>query len=67
MCKGIIKSTVAVFVLFIFMTMIATSALAQKPEVNITSVSIDFDNGTMTIKNGHLDWRIQALLNKYAQ
>lgn len=49
MNKEILKSTVAVFVLFAFMTMITTGALAQKPEVNIQTVSVDFDTGQMTI------------------
>ena len=43
--KGILKSVCAI-TLFL---LIASGALAQKPEVNITSVSVDFDNGTMTI------------------
>jgi len=46
MSKGIIKSISAVFILFV---LIASSALAQKPQVNILMVSVDFDAQTMTI------------------
>ena len=46
MRREIIKSIGAVFILSI---MIASSALAQKPQVNILAVSVDFDAQTMTI------------------
>lgn len=49
MCKGIIKSTVAVLVLFVFMTLIVSGALAQKLSVNVASTNINFEEGTMTI------------------
>ena len=46
MSKGILKSLCAVFILSV---LIASSALAQKPQVNILTVSVDFDAQTMTI------------------
>ncbi len=46
MRRELTKSVCAVFILSI---LIASSALAQKPQVNILTVSVDFDAQTMTI------------------
>ena len=55
MSKGIINSTVAVFILFIMVTLIASSAVAQKPQVTINEVMVDFDSQSISIMGENFD------------
>lgn len=52
MRANIIKSVIAVFIISL---LIATSALAQKPAVMISTVSVDLDAGIMTITGKNFD------------
>ncbi|GJM14917.1 MAG: hypothetical protein DHS20C13_02440 [Thermodesulfobacteriota bacterium] len=59
MRKGIIKSISAVLVLFVFMTLIASSAFAARQRVTITEVFVNFDTQSISIMGENFDFRSQ--------
>ncbi|GJM14916.1 MAG: hypothetical protein DHS20C13_02430 [Thermodesulfobacteriota bacterium] len=59
MRKGIIKSISAVLVLFVFMTLIASSAFAARQRITITEVFVNFDTQSISIMGENFDFRSQ--------